>query len=368
MNLGVFLYRGGSFRELKREGHDNLLVYYLKRYSKHFDNIFVFSYKDEERGDLPKNCVLVKNRYRIPLFLYQFLIPIINRKYIGKCGVFRVFHISGTIPAIITKWVFGKKYVTTYGYLWLQTRSGEKPGFWRKIEYPFGKIIEFLGLRKSEKVILTVKTTRDYVEKYIDRNKIEKIPNSVDTELFKPMKIKSGEKKRVVFIGRFSKIKNLYNLIEAFSDIGSGAELVFVGYGEEKEALKGHAKKMGTDLIFRGVIPREQIPTELNQSNVFILPSFSEGQPKVLLEAMSCGLPCIVSDIPSLREIIKDGFNGFLCKTDSKSIKNCIKRVLDNPKNSEKVGKNARKFIKNNFSADVLIEREIKLLKKVGKR
>ncbi len=368
MNLGVFLYRGGSFKELEKEGHDNLLVYYLKRYSKRFDKIFVFSYKDEERGDLPKNCVLVKNRYRIPLFLYQFLIPIINRKNIGKCDVFRVFHISGTIPAIITKWFFGKKYVTTYGYLWLQTRSREKPSFWRKIEYPFGKMIEFLGLKKAEKVIVTIKTTRDYVEKYIDGNKIEKIPNSVDTGLFKPINIKSGKKRRVIFIGRLNKIKNLHNLIKAFSDIGSDAELVFVGYGKEKEGLEKYAKKMGINLIFRGVVPRERIPIELNQSDVFILPSFSEGQPKVLLEAMSCGLPCIASDIPSLREIIKDGFNGFLCKTDSESIKSCIKDVLNNSSVAKRVGKNAREFIKNNFSAEVLLEKEIKLLKEVGKR
>ncbi len=229
-------------------------------------------------------------------------------------------------------------------------------------------MIEFLGLKKAEKVIVTVKTTRDYVEKYIDGNKIEKIPNSVDTGLFKPIKIKSGKKRRVIFIGRLNKIKNLHNLIKAFSDVGSNVELVFVGYGKEKEDLEKYAKKMGINLIFRGVVPRERIPIELNQSDVFILPSFSEGQPKVLLEAMSCGLPCIASDIPSLREIIKDGFNGFLCKTDSESIKSCIKDVLNNSSMAKRVGKNAREFIKNNFSAEVLLEKEIKLLKEVGKR
>lgn len=367
MNLGVFLYRGGSFRELKKEGHDNLLQYYIDMYSKKFDRVFVFSYADEERR-LSKNCILVKNKYKIPLFLYQFLLPIVNRKYVKKCDVFRVFHISGTLPAIITKCLFRKKYITTYGYLWLQTRSREKPSLWRRVEYPFGKIIEFLGLKKAERVIVTVETTRDYVKVYVDGNKIEKIPNSVDTELFKPMKTRRSKRKEVIFIGRLNKIKNLHNLIDAFSGIGSSVELILVGYGEEKGALERHAKEVGTNLVFRGVVPREQIPIELNKSDVFILPSFSEGHPKVLLEAMSCGLPCIVSDIPSLREIVKDGFNGFLCKTNSESIRNCIKRVLNDPDVAKRVGENAREFIKNNFSADVLIEEEIKLLKEVGKR
>jgi glycosyltransferase involved in cell wall biosynthesis len=367
MNLGVFLYRGGSFRELKKEGHDNLLQYYIERYSKRFDKVYVFSYADEKRK-LPKNCILVKNKHRLPLFLYQFLMPIVNRKYIKDCDVFRVFHISGTIPAMITKCFFRKKYVTTYGYLWLQTRSKEKPGMKRKFEYVFGKAIETFGLKKAENVIVTVKTTEDYVRDYVDEEKIIKIPNSVDTKLFKPMNIRNGKRKRVVFIGRFNRIKNLHNLIEAFSGIGHDKELVMVGSGDDKESLERQAKELGINLIFTGVVPREQIPIELNKSDVFILPSFSEGQPKVLLEAMSCGLPCIVSDIPSLREIVKDGHNGFLCQTDSDSIKNCLKKVLSKPEISKRVGKNAREYIEKKFSAETLIEKEIKLLKEVGKK
>ena len=208
MNLGVFLYRGGSFRELKKEGHDNLLQYYIERYSKGFDKVYVFSYANEERK-LPKNCILVKNKRKIPLFLYQFLIPIINRRYVRYCDVFRVFHISGTLPAIITKVIFKKKYVTTYGYLWLQTRNREKPGIKRKLEYVFGKAIEVFGLNKSERIIVTVKTTYDYVKKYVNSKKIIKIPNSVDTKLFSPEG--NQKKNRIVFVGRFNKIKNLYN-------------------------------------------------------------------------------------------------------------------------------------------------------------
>ncbi|MFC2143820.1 glycosyltransferase family 4 protein [Candidatus Aenigmatarchaeota archaeon] len=365
MNLGVFLYRGGSFRELKREGHDDLLQYYIERYSKEFDKVYVFSYADEKRK-LPKNCILVKNKHKIPLSLYQFLMPIINRKYVRDCNVFRVFHISGTLPAIITKILFKKKYVTTYGYLWLQTRAREKPSIKRKLEYVFGKTIEVFGLKKSERIIVTVKTTRNYVKKYVNGRKIVKIPNSVDTELFSPRG--NQKKNRIIFVGRFNKIKNLYNLIEAISRIDSKLELVLVGQGEEESRLKEHAKKLGVNLIVRGVVARELIPNELNKSEIFVLPSFSEGQPKVLLEAMSCGLPCIVSDIPSLREIVKDEYNGFLCKTDSESIKRCLERVLENTNLNNRVGKNARDYIENNFSADHLIEKEIKLLKEIGKR
>ena len=327
----------------------------------------MFSYADEDRK-LPKNCILVKNKHRLPLFLYQFLMPIVNRKYVKDCDVFRVFHISGTIPAMITKCFFRKKYITTYGYLWLQTRNREKPGMKRKFEYIFGKAIEVFGLKKAENVIVTVKTTEDYVKNYVDKKRVVKIPNSVDTKQFKPMKIKRSKKKRVVFIGRFNRIKNLSGLIEAFSDISHNKELVLVGNGEDRETLENQAKKLRVNLIFRGVVPREQIPIELNKSDVFILPSFSEGQPKVLLEAMSCGLPCIVSNIPSLKEIIKDGGNGFLCGTDPKSIRSCLKKVLSETKLSKRVGINAREYIKKNFSAEILIEKEIKLLKEVGKR
>jgi glycosyltransferase involved in cell wall biosynthesis len=365
MNLGVFLYRGGSFRELKKEGHDNLLQYYIERYSNSFDKVYIFSYANEDRK-LPRNCILIKNTHKIPLILYQFFMPIINRKQIRSCDVFRVFHISGTLPAMITKCLFRKKYVTTYGYLWLQTRNKENPGIKSKFENVFGKIIETFGLKKSEKVIVTVKTTSDYVKNYVSGNRIIKIPNSVDTKLFSPKKNRINN--RIVFVGRFSKIKNLYGLIEAISSIESKPELVLVGQGEEEKKLEEHAKKMGVNMIIRGVVPRERVPDEINGSEVFILPSFSEGQPKVLLEAMSCGLPCIVSDIPSLREIVKDGYNGFLCGTDPSSIRKCLEKVLEDKKLQRKVGDNAREYIKNNFSAQPLIDKEIKLLKEIGKR
>ena len=201
MNLGVFLYRGGSFRKLEKEGHDKLLEYYIKRYSDGFDNVSIFSYENEVREGLPENCRIVGNSHGIPLFLYQFLMPILNRKQVRKCDCFRCFHISGTIPAVITKCFFGKKYVTTYGYLWLHTRNREKPSRWRKAEYVFGKAIEVIGLKKAENVIVTVDTTRDHIKKHVDEERIIKIPNSVDTRLFGPKKRKSGKANRIISIG-----------------------------------------------------------------------------------------------------------------------------------------------------------------------
>ena len=70
------------------------------------------------------------------------------------------------------------------------------------------------------------------------------------------------------------------------------------------------------------------MPYVLNQAKVFILPSYYEGHSKALLEAMSCELPCVGSDVVGIKEDIQYMETGYLCETDYKSIANAIETVL----------------------------------------
>ncbi|HEC93684.1 MAG TPA: glycosyltransferase, partial [Candidatus Atribacteria bacterium] len=112
---------------------------------------------------------------------------------------------------------------------------------------------------------------------------------------------------------------------------------------------------------FGGSIPNKDLPIELNKSEIFILPSFFEGNPKALLEAMSCGLACIGTDVEGIREVIKHKENGYLCKTDPKSIKEAILEILNDRELETKISQNARKAILENFSLEKILEKEIKI-------
>ncbi len=366
MNLGVFPHKGGSLENWRTVGQDKRVVnYYLNKYAEHFDKVYFFSYADasENRRDLKGNVIIISNKYNIPFSLYSFLMPIIHRKFIRNCAVFRVFHISGTPPAVISKILFGKNYATTYGYLWIRDILFHKKYF----DVFIAKPVEWFGLKIARKVIITLEKTKEYVERFVKPEKVVYIPNGVDTTLFRKMKTKKGKAKRIISIGRFVKIKNYDNLVRAVSKIRN-AELVLVGDGPERKNLKKIAENIGCKLILPGMLPNEKLPEEINKADVFVLPSYSEGMPKVLLEAMSCEIPCIVSDLPTLREIVKHKKNGFVCGKTPDEIRKMIEYVLSHKTEAENAAKTARKLVLEKFSIDNLMEKEIKLLKDLQKR
>jgi glycosyltransferase involved in cell wall biosynthesis len=362
MNLGIFLHRGGSLENWKTVGQDKRVInYYLKKYAEEFDNVYFFSYADnsEKRKDMPENVTIIPNGFRIPFSLYALLMPLIHRKVIRKCDVFRVFHISGTIPAIISKLVFKKPYVTTYGYLWLRDILFHG----KYLDYFVAKPVEWLGLRIADRIIITLEKTRKYVMRFVKSCKIAYIPNGVDTNLFKRI---SGRNKtgKIISIGRLVRIKNYESLIKAVSKI-SNSELLLFGDGPERKNLGKLAKISGCKLVLKGMIPNEKLPDEINKADVFVLPSHSEGMPKALLEVMACEIPCIVSDLPTLKEIIRDGENGFVCNKNPESILEKIEYVLNHPKEAEEMAGRARKKIVSGYSIDKLVSKEIKLLKEL---
>jgi glycosyltransferase involved in cell wall biosynthesis len=109
-------------------------------------------------------------------------------------------------------------------------------------------------------------------------------------------------------------------------------------------------------------IPNEEIPKYMNQSKIFVLPSFYEGHPKVLIEAMSCEMTVIVSNVQGNNDVVIDGKNGFLCDTSIVSIQETIIKVLKmSAKNLNMINVNARQFVKDNYSLDKIVTMEMQL-------
>ena len=192
-------------------------------------------------------------------------------------------------------------------------------------------------------------------------NKLSIIPNFVDTKLFSPAN--TEQKYDIMFVGRISEQKNLGNLLKALK--GSKFKILVIGSGILKKNL---IDKYGsnTRIKWLDAIPNYQIPMYMNQSKLFILPSLYEGHPKVLIEAMSCGMVVLASNVEGNKEIIQDGINGFLCKPSAENIEKRINEIFFHTEDQLKSIKiAARNYVVERFSLEKIIELELKLYESV---
>lgn len=311
-------------------------------------------------------------------FLKSLLLPLKKKSFFADIDLIKTNQTYGSWIAYIPKILYRKKLIIRAGFEWLNGHIsfGNKKGIKNHIRYfliyTLIYFIEFFSYKLADGIILTNKHEIDFIVKVFnlkkkqEKNKIKLIYNYIDEELFKPLDIVKKDKS-ILYIGRLSHEKNLFNLVEALKDL-KDFSLDIVGQGPEKEKLINKAKEFSINLNLLGVFPNEEIPKILNQYQIFILPSVSEGNPKVLLEAMSCGVPCIGTNVQGINNILTHKINGYLCNTNSKSIKNAILTLYNDQNLREKISKNARRFILENCSLTTIANKEFSFYQEILKK
>ena len=185
------------------------------------------------------------------------------------------------------------------------------------------------------------------------------IPNGIDLNMFENLpsrdifRDKYGIKGRMILnVGRLEKIKGQKILIEAFPNIIKDfSDTMLVIVGEDWGELK-YLKEIVEDLnlkdnvIFTGSVPYEKMPEVYSAADVFVLPSFHEGLPGTLLEAMACGLPIVTTDVGGMPEVL--GNAGSIVKPEEVHLlAQAIKTPFLNSKIKEQKTKLAKEKIKN---------------------
>ncbi|MFX0186838.1 MAG: glycosyltransferase [Candidatus Hodarchaeota archaeon] len=309
-------------------------------------------------------------------FIKSLLIPFKLKSLFKDIDIITTTQIRGSWVGIIAKILYNKKIILRGGYEWYRNVRQrfyfmDKKNYLNFL-YNLIKIytIEFIAYKLADAIILTNESDIDFIIKAFKlkgkRKKIQYIPNFIDVNQFKPNNLKK-KVNHILFIGRLSPEKNLFNLLNAIKNLRF-ISLDIIGSGPDENKLKIKAKELGININFLGMIPNDQLPKIINQYSIFVLPSFYEGNPKVLLEAMSCGLACIGTNVRGINNIIKHEKNGYLCETNSTSISNAISKVYNNRELREKIGKAARSYIVNNCSLNSIIDKEYSLYKSILKK
>ncbi len=111
---------------------------------------------------------------------------------------------------------------------------------------------------------------------------------------------------------------------------------------------------------------REDMAATLKEASIVCLPSYREGLPKVLLEAMACGKPCITTEAPGCRDAVRDGDNGLLVPVkDANALATAIARLLDDPELRRHMGERGRQRAVEEFSQERVIEATLSVYREV---
>jgi glycosyltransferase involved in cell wall biosynthesis len=165
------------------------------------------------------------------------------------------------------------------------------------------------------------------------------IPNGVDCELFRPGARPPGEGSwRLLYVGRFDMAKGLGVLLEAMAllrqrrrDIslrligGNAATGTAAPFREQVDRLG-----LGECVEFAAEVPWQEVPRHMGESDVFVLPSFSEGLPLVLVEALACGLPLVATRCGGPEELVREGMGQLVEVGGVEGLARGIEGVLDN--------------------------------------
>ncbi len=148
-------------------------------------------------------------------------------------------------------------------------------------------------------------------------DKFEVCPLGVDVANYNPQPAALSQRPfTVLCVGRLTPAKGQHVLLEACARLreqGHALRLVIVGTGPDEASLQASAAALGLrEVTFTGAQNIEQVRAWYRDSDVFALPSFAEGVPVVLMEAMASGVPCVTTRITGIPELIRDGIDGLL--------------------------------------------------------
>lgn len=224
-------------------------------------------------------------------------------------------------------------------------------------------------VRNGESFVTCSKSLSNiYKEK--EKLHIEFIQNGVDVEKYKTVEETEKQKMReklnlpkdkiiAIYTGQIIDRKDQQSAIEGIINSGNKEiVLLLLGDGKNKENLEQRYKNY-SNIIFKGNV--NNVVEYLQASDFYISTSKSEGMPNGVLEAMACGLPVLLSDIPQHKEILETNSNiGQMYKlNDLESLKNSIKEIVN--KDLKEIGKESYSCVINNFTSDVMSKKYQKL-------
>jgi colanic acid/amylovoran biosynthesis glycosyltransferase len=189
--------------------------------------------------------------------------------------------------------------------------------------------------------------------------KLEVVHCGVDLEQYSPApgRARHDAPLEVLCVGRLSPEKGQFVLLDAVARLrreGIDVHVTIVGDGPLRDALFAHAIEVGVDdrVTFAGSVGQDHMPAYFRAADVFCQPSFNEGIPVVLMEAMASGLPVVSSAVGAIDELVDDGGSGFLVTPARPSaLAAALRRLTASEELRAAMGARGREIVEREFDA-----------------
>jgi colanic acid/amylovoran biosynthesis glycosyltransferase len=164
-----------------------------------------------------------------------------------------------------------------------------------------------------------------------------------------------GAGRRLLFTGRLAGVKGIPILLEALARLRGShpdVELALAGDGPDRAQLEGEAQRLGVAgrVRFLGYQSSDHVRSLLQETDVFVLPSFAEGVPVVLMEAMASGVPVVSTRVAGVAELVEDGVSGFVVPPgDVGALADAIDALLSDGGLRQRFGAAGRRTVAREF-------------------
>lgn len=359
MRIGIVCYPtyGGSGvvatelgKELANRGHEIHFICYAIpiKLNRFLDNIYFHEVE----------------LYQYPLFEFPIYTDALASRIIDVARFHNldIIHVHYAIPhatsAILAKTILNNKIkvITTLHGTDI-TLVGLEPSFTPVVRF---------GIEASDGVTAVSKYLRETtISTYNIKREIEVIPNFVDTEIFKPVKnyqlrkkFAPNDEKILIHVSNFRKVKRVQDVVRVFEIVRKKipSKLVLVGDGPERGDVENLCRtlKLYDDVIFLG--KQEALYEILCSADVFILPSQMESFGLSALEAMSCGLPVIATNVGGLPEVILHGETGYLTEVGNvERMASYVIELFEDKNKYEKFSEQARERAVKLFDKNLIV-------------
>lgn len=271
------------------------------------------------------------------------------------------FHAEGSCAMLWLPKLLGKKCICTiHGLDWKRAK-------WGRLASMYIMMGEKCAVKKADEIIVLSRSAQQYFQETYNRE-TRFIPNGVNRPVIRNaniIKSKYGLEKDsyILFLGRLVPEKGLRYLINAFMDVKTNKKLVIAGGSSDTGNFAGSLKEMASNddrIVFTGFIQGEILDELYSNAYVYTLPSDLEGMPLSLLEAMSYGNCCIVSDIDECVSVIEDKAIVFR-KSCVDDLKEKLQRACDDVEWVRKYKNNAAEFICGKYNWNTVVEQTMEL-------